>query len=134
VNPKSLRASAGRHLRDTGVLLAWIGVILLLVMPWRNPQDLPQWQRVGWIPFLSSPIKVVDIVANVLLYVPFGYLCARHEEQRVWWILLYALALSLACEGAQLFSLSRFPSATDVACNVTGAWLGTMRTRRQRTP
>ena len=32
--------------------------------------------------------------------------------------------LALATEASQLFSHGRFPSVTDLTCNVLGAWLG----------
>lgn len=105
-------------------LAAWIGVILLVVVPWWSVQDHAHWDRVGWVPF-GGPLRLRDIVLNVLLYVPFGYLhaCQAHRPP-AWRTLAYACALSCATELTQVFSHGRFPSGTDVASNVIGAALG----------
>jgi len=72
----------------------------------------------------------VDVVANVLLFLPLGFLfrLARrppvaHSALTVLWI--GALA-SLAIESAQLFERERFSSVIDVATNAAGAWIGAL--------
>ena len=56
----------------------WTAVIILLVVPWASAQDHAHWTRVAWVPFVSPPVKAGDVVRNVLLYVPWGYLLTRH--------------------------------------------------------
>lgn len=82
--------------------------------------------KVQWIPFSSPPVKPIDIIANVLLYLPFGSLVvARSANRRRRWIAVgLAAALSLATEWTQVYSHSRFPSVQDALCNVLGAWAG----------
>ena len=108
------------------LLLAWIALIVTAVIPWRNIQDHPHWQAIRWIPFVSTPRPTGDIVRNVVLYLPFGYLLARLSGDRVrpWHAAAYACALSLTTEATQVFSHSRIPSATDLTCNVAGAVVG----------
>jgi glycopeptide antibiotics resistance protein len=113
---------------------AWTALILVVVLPWANFQNHTHWQRVAWIPFVSPPVKVRDVIVNVLLYVPWGYLYIRHMPEglkRPWLALVFAASLSVASEGAQLFSHGRFPSATDAACNVLGAFAGARYARRR---
>ncbi len=109
-------------------LLLWTGVILLVVVPWTSYQDHTHWARVQWIPFVSFPIKLSDIVGNVLLYVPFGYLSMQvGPVPRAGRAVALAFLLSFSTEYSQLYSHGRFPSTTDLTCNVFGAWLGTRR-------
>ena len=71
-----------------------------------------------------------DIVANVLLFVPLGFLYPltrpADDEVSVLHVLLLGALLSAAIEGAQLFEQERFPSVVDVATNAAGAALGAM--------
>jgi VanZ family protein len=76
----------------------------------------------------------VDIVANVLMFVPLGFLWrmtgrrgGRHELLQV--VCLSALA-SLAIESAQLFEVERYASVLDVAANAIGGLLGAAAFRR----
>jgi len=112
-------------------LALWIGVILVLVVPWRSYQNHSHWARVQWVPFVTPPIKLTDIVANVLLYVPLGYWSMRLARRpRVWQAVAFAFVLSAATELTQVYSHGRFPSATDLLNNVVGAWAGSALARR----
>jgi glycopeptide antibiotics resistance protein len=111
---------------------AWALVIAAAVVPWLGFQGHPHWDRVGWIPFGSPPFRARDMLANVALYVPFGFwyrpgsLAIRRDLLPV---VAWALALSAATEAAQVFSHGRFPSMTDVVTNVAGAALGVVLVR-----
>ena len=103
----------------------WTGLILLLVLPWTSFQSHTHWQRVAWIPFVSPPVR--DVVANVLLYVPWGYLFVRqmpYARRHIWIVVMLAAVLSFSTEASQLYSHGRFPSATDLICNIFGALAG----------
>lgn len=105
----------------------WCLVIVGAVSPWTMYQDHTHWDRVQWIPFVAPPaFKTTDIAINLLLYVPFGLFWSRRagERPRLRYVLLGAVALSLATEWTQLYSHGRFPSATDVVVNGCGALLG----------
>jgi hypothetical protein len=58
----------------------WLVLILVAVTPWRTFQDHAHWNRVRWMPFVSPPVRIGDIVGNIMLYVPFGlfYRGGRH--------------------------------------------------------
>lgn len=74
------------------------------------------------IPFGDPADRPRDIIANVALFVPFGYSYARRGQ---WWKAIAAAALvSVTAEATQLFSTDRFPSATDVTAGAIGAALG----------
>jgi VanZ family protein len=101
--------------------------IVFAVVPWYDIQNHSHWMNVQWIPFVSPPIKLVDIVINVLLYVPFGYWYARGWSQwrgKVARAILAAAVVSLLTEWTQLYSHSRFPSLSDTTNNIIGAALG----------
>lgn len=69
-----------------------------------------------------------DLVMNVLMFVPFGFVfqLTRPRGAAADWrhVLLLGAGLSGAIETAQLFSPDRFSSAIDVATNTAGALLG----------
>jgi glycopeptide antibiotics resistance protein len=112
-----------RRTATLAALLVWILFIVAIVVPWSNLQDHTHWGKVAWIPFVSPPIKLTDIIDNALLYVPLGYWYRRLFRGPVALCLGVALAamLSVSTEASQLFSHWRFPSATDVTMNLLGA-------------
>jgi glycopeptide antibiotics resistance protein len=106
-------------------LLLWIAVILFVVTPWYGLRDHSHWARVQWIPFISPPIRLRDVVANTFFYVPFGYFYVRAAGRgRAGWAVAAGMLLSVATEVSQVYSHGRFPSTTDVVCNSAGAYLG----------
>ena len=101
-------------------------VVLAIVVPWGRFQDDLRWYAVRWVPFLSPPFSVRDLIGNVALYLPLGYAGARlaGAPRGPQIAVACAAALALATEASQLFGNSRFPSMTDLVCNVLGAWVG----------
>ncbi len=65
-----------------------------------------------------------DLVANLLLFFPFGYSLAgsRRRGGLVCAAVLAAL-VSVSAEATQLFSTDRYPSATDVLAAILGSAL-----------
>jgi glycopeptide antibiotics resistance protein len=112
----------------------WILVVVVVSGPWFGIVREPQWQRVTWMPFAGFEDKPQDIVANFLLWVPFGFSFAGGPRRGIADALLAALCLSLAVEIPQLFYVLRDPSATDVLMAVCGTAGGAMvqRGRTQR--
>ncbi len=105
---------------------AWVALILMIVLPWQDLRDHTHWGKVAWIPFVSPPVKASDITANLLLYVPFGYFGVK-TINRNWARIALVIAaglLSFSTETVQLYSHRRFPSATDLTCNITGCLAG----------
>lgn len=110
-------------------LLIWISLIVVVVVPWGRLQPDAHWERVGWIPFVSRPVVPRDILANVVFYMPYGIVARKEVAETRNPILMVtgsAFLLSVASEFTQVFSASRFPSMTDVVCNVSGALIGAM--------
>ena len=108
-------------------LTIWISLIVVVVVPWGAFEPHAHWERMEWIPFVSPPVDLGDVIGNVIFYVPYGILVGREAAERRGAFLLVtasATVLSLVTEFTQIFSNSRFPSMTDVACNVIGACIG----------
>jgi glycopeptide antibiotics resistance protein len=100
-------------------------VIVAIVVPWRSLQTHPHWLRIRWVPFVSAPVGLGDIIGNVLLYVPFGYFAGSYFGRRGWLMgLVGATVLSCTTEFTQIWSHGRFPSLQDVLMNVSGAAVG----------
>lgn len=127
------RNKAGRIFRARLGLGVWLAAIAAATVPWTDFVGHTHWQKVQWMPFVSPPVRLVDILVNFLLYVPLGYGVIRAStfRGRSWHAAAMAASLSLAIESSQLYSHSRFPSLQDVLCNVAGAWLGATWAGRQ---
>jgi len=101
-------------------------LIALVTLPW-DLQNHTHWQKVAWVPFATGIVRPIDLAANVLLYFPLGVaIPATSPRRRVALALFVALALSIFLELAQVWSHSRFPSATDVLMNVVGSVAGAL--------
>ena len=80
---------------------------------------------------VSTTFRVIDVVGNILLFVPLGVTTALMVRRRpVLSAALLAFVLSISAETLQLYSHSRYPSATDLVCNVAGALAGAGLLRR----
>jgi hypothetical protein len=101
-----------------GYLFAVTLIITLLPFQFARP--------VAWrILFTGS---LLDISANILLFVPLGFLyriaSAHHRRHSAFRVLWFGAIVSTAIEVAQLFEAERYTSVADVAANAMGAWLG----------
>jgi len=109
----------------------WILVIVLTTtLPWHNFQGVSHWDMV-WIPFQDASFSLrffIDLIGNIMLYVPFGYLYVRSRPTLTMgvfvWALLLASLLSVGTEIVQVFSQYRVPTITDVFSNIMGASFG----------
>ncbi len=115
--------------------ILWIFWILVIVLatttPWHNFQGHSHWNMVHWIPFQDSSFSLrffIDLIGNVMLYVPFGYLYVRSRPilsiEIILWAILLASLLSVSTEIFQVFIHSRTPTMTDVCSNILGASFG----------
>jgi glycopeptide antibiotics resistance protein len=106
----------------------WILVVWFVSFPWIGWTSTPQWQRAQWVPFAGRGDRPRDMVANVLLYVPFGFSGGR---RMTWWqVALASAVVAASAETLELFSRTRFPSATDVVWAASGALAGVGARRR----
>lgn len=106
----------------------WILVVVAASGPWFGVVREPQWDRVTWIPFTGFGDKPRDMIANVLLYVPFGwsFVKNRSSRARVRDAMVAAALVSIAVEIPQLFYRLRDPSTTDVVMAIVGAAAGSL--------
>lgn len=72
---------------------------------------------------ICGPLGGVDVILNILLFVPLGVGLAL-QGTRFRWAIFAAFALSAAVETAQLFIPGRDPSIGDVITNTLGAAIG----------
>ena len=113
--------------------LAWVTVCVVV---YASLYPFKDWRNQGISPldFLFAPLPQYwtrfDIGANLLGYVPLGFLLALsslRSGRKLWPVTLAVLAgtaLSLVMETLQSYLPSRIPSNLDLALNATGAWLG----------
>lgn len=116
-------------------LPAYLGLLAAVAL-WPQPVDRPvagllrstlRWLHhsgvPGWVDY-----SLVESTANVLLFIPLGFLVTRLAGRGFWWLGTAAgLLTSCAIEAAQfLFLPDRYPTAADVLANTLGALLGTL--------
>jgi hypothetical protein len=121
-----IHVGPSKHRRALDWLLVVAAVVAIVGIVAPHPlQDHPHWDKVGWFPFFSPPVPPLDMLANILLFIPLGWavgrLSARPSIARA---VLVAAGISLTIEWIQLYSHDRFPSATDFVCNTVGGFAG----------
>jgi len=105
-------------------------LFLALGVPWTGFVGHSHWSRVDWIPFVSRRPRLLDVLGNLLLCVPLGLSLGFGFRRGVALAASIALALSVSVEALQIYSHERFPSTTDVVCNVAGAVAAAVMARR----
>ncbi|WP_235350153.1 VanZ family protein [Brevibacterium sp. UCMA 11752] len=79
-------------------------------------------QVTSWLTY-----TLVEKLANVAMFVPFGFLLALHMGRRRWWVGAAAgAAFTCLIEGAQvtLLSPTRYGTISDLVTNTLGAVIG----------
>jgi glycopeptide antibiotics resistance protein len=116
------------------ILLGAYVVLILMATMWPTPLDqgyessiqefLAVLHRTG-VPEWFGYSKL-EFSANVVMFIPLGFLATMILPQRTWWLaLLICPALSVAIELTQGALLSsRFASPLDVVANSMGAIIG----------
>jgi len=112
--------------------LCLTSVLLVISLPWWKFDGTPHWENVYWIPF-SGPVRfhpkvLVEIVGNLVLFVPVGYSFIRSVSSGIKRPLLWAagmgLASSLSVEVYELFCRYRAIETADLILNTAGTVLG----------
>jgi glycopeptide antibiotics resistance protein len=114
------------------MLLLWLASVLFVIsLPWWKFDGTPHWENVQWIPFTHlsfHPTTFVETAANILAFVPVGYLVVRSlspgSGHPLFLACLLGFCSSVGIETYQLFCHDRVPSATDIFMNVAGTALG----------
>lgn len=134
--PRTFTAGYGSRLL---IILACV-YFFLLVYASLMPYDFRSSVDVGWVvnkalhAWPVNPYARVsgsDVLSNLLLYIPLGFLLAAHlatKQLPRWRSCLVAVVLccltSLMVETAQIFSLSRTASITDLIMNTISGTIG----------
>jgi glycopeptide antibiotics resistance protein len=104
----------------------WLIVIAIaaVTFPW-DWQDHSHWNKVAWVPFRTGIVRPIDLLINVTLFFPLGFLLPSNSTRsRFATALVAGLMLSTLMELTQVWSHVRFPSATDIVMNVLGSLIG----------
>ncbi len=115
-------------------LLAFVVGIILLITMWPVPVDK------GYSGSIDKVLTVLhrngiptwfgynhlEFSANIVMFVPLGFLVVLLLKQRLWWLaLIICPAMSISIELTQAaFLAARFATVTDVMSNSIGAILG----------
>lgn len=80
----------------------------------------------GWRCFSKNERVITEIILNILLFVPMGFLLPKFKEglREVWKVLLLGLCFSLFIECAQLILHMGCFDTADLVHNTLGAGLG----------
>ncbi|HKI63060.1 MAG TPA: VanZ family protein [Burkholderiales bacterium] len=117
-------------------LARFLFAVYVLLVVYASLYPFSGWRDQGLSAFAyltaSRPryVTAFDVVANLVGYLPYGFLCvlALYPRLRGRYALaaaaLSGAALSLVLEAAQSFLPARIPSNLDVACNLAGALAG----------
>lgn len=104
------------------VVFCALAVIAVADFPFNDAQSHPHWERVRWLPAYVSPaIHLRDVVGNLGLGVPAGLSFAALYAASPAAAGLAVAPVALLAEWSQVYSHSRYPTASDVALNVAGA-------------
>lgn len=122
---------AGARAETSWAGLALLGYLLLVaavitLSPFRFAR--PGRVRVEWI------VDPGDVIANVLLFLPLGFLARLSGLRGPRVAAATGIALSAGLEALQTFLPGRYPSPVDVVANGAGAWLGALLHRRLEHP
>jgi len=124
------------ELRERSPLARIAFVIYAVLVVYASLYPMAGWRDHGLSPFayLGSPwpryVTSFDVAANVLGYVPYGFLCVLSLQPRFARFAAYAIALasaaalSLSLEAVQSYLPSRVATNLDVLCNLAGAACG----------
>jgi VanZ family protein len=123
--PRPVLSVLGGYTAAVGVIAFWptpvdrpISALLRRVLNRLHDVGVPAW----------FDYSFVEFSANVLLFVPLGFLVAALFSRRLAWLAVVVCALaSLSIEFVQWALLpARYPSAADVLANTMGATIGAL--------
>lgn len=113
-----------------------MAVPLALIAFWPSPVDKPLSEQLSVVlAFLHRhgvpscfDYKFVEATANVVLFMPVGFVAALAFPSKRWWqIGAFGLLVSGCIElGQLLFLHDRFASPSDIATNTSGAVMGAL--------
>ncbi|WP_168200413.1 VanZ family protein [Protaetiibacter larvae] len=113
------------------VYLVVVGVIVWTPVSSDTPFGGPIGVVARWLTGFGLPLAesytVLEVAANVVMFLPFGALAmTAFRWTRVWSTTLAGLATSGLIEGVQLFLPTRYSTVSDLVANTSGALLGAL--------
>ena len=98
-------------------------LIFLTLSPFRFRP--PQWHHFPW-PIGPSRFEWFDFVANIFLFLPFGFLMTPlfHQPGSTWKAIIISAAASLTIESLQIITVGRYPAFGDIFTNAMGGGVG----------
>ncbi|HET9066448.1 MAG TPA: VanZ family protein [Gemmatimonadales bacterium] len=115
---------AGRRLG--WLLLVWLGLVVaaIVLAPFTFVPAL--LRTATWEPLAATELR--DVVLNIILFVPLGFLLERVQGGRwtVIRIMVVGLLTSLLIESAQLMLPGRYSALSDILANGVGAGVGAL--------
>lgn len=139
--PRADRGTGATAVAPIGYLIA-AGLYLIVLLPWLIvDMGLHPHPRAYLLEFrLASPARLTgDVIVNVAMFVPLGWLLARglggraaSALARVLIVTGFCGGLSLAMETLQFFLTTRYSSLIDVLANTLGAVAGAVIACRWR--
>ncbi|MEO5957100.1 MAG: VanZ family protein [Nitrospiraceae bacterium] len=115
------------------LLSLWALFIALVgVLPLTNFVGHSHWEYIQWLPTADNFRSwrfLFDIIANMALFLPLGYLLSQSSATTRRSILLtagIAGLLSLSIECFQVYCHNRHPSPVDLFSNISGGLIGTI--------
>lgn len=128
-------ANARASERRAGALSRILFAVYVLLVVYASLYPFAGWRRHGLSPFdyLAAPAGIVtrfDLVANVLGYVPYGFLGMAALYPRLArgagfaLVLVSGAALSLVLEAVQSYLPTRVAASLDVVANIAGVVCG----------
>ncbi len=106
-----------------GYLLAVVAVIALAPFQFAVPDHFTLQLFVPELP------SVLDVLLNVALFLPIGFVWHRMVGARPIWALAIGLLCGVLIEGAQLFLAPRYSTVSDLVANAIGCWYGARASR-----
>jgi len=132
------KVDAGGTAHTTSRLPLYLAAVATLLAIYASLHPFTGWRDTGGEPlaflFAGWPryFTHFDLAANVLAYIPLGFLwvvvfCARLPRFIAFFLaLVVGTGLSLGIETAQAFLPDRVPSNLDLACNALGSGIGAL--------
>ena len=111
--PRSWRVSVALGAALVGIALATL-----------TPDDDGTWVRAFWCPTCDGGFDLLDVIANVLLFIPLG-MALRSGGVSLRTALLVVIATTWTVEALQYFVIvGRTSTIADIAINTAGGWIG----------
>jgi glycopeptide antibiotics resistance protein len=121
-----------RNIERTLLPACALFIALVGTLPFSNFVGHSHWEYIQWLPTTDnfrSQRFLFDMVANMALFLPLGYLLNRSSSIATAHRSLFLAAsfsglLSLSIEWFQVYCHNRHPSPVDLFSNVTGGLIG----------